>query len=138
MVWNQYIYEANVGYDTENNSEDETEETFDEYTGEDWKDDFPDDIRFMWNSICTLLYDAHIEHSGNLCDFVEFCNYMHDDIPSTTWDNEQQTEWYEERLEHVWDFLCDFIRRRGLSNKILTNASFNNFVDYAKNIMCIY
>jgi len=99
MVWNQYIYEANVGYETENNSEDEIDETLDEYSGEDWEDDFPDDIRFMWNSICTLLYDAHIEHSGNL---------------------------------------CDFIRRRGLSNKILTNASFNNFVHYAKNIMCIY
>ena len=38
MVWNQYIYEANVGYETENNSEDEIDETLDEYSGEDWEE----------------------------------------------------------------------------------------------------
>ena len=32
----------------------------------------------MWNVIRTLMYDAKIEHTGEFCDFVEFCYKEHD------------------------------------------------------------
>ena len=60
----------------------------------------------MWNTIQTLLYDASIEHSGEFCDFVEFCFRDHESyIERVTWEYEEQSRWYEDRLYHVQSIL---------------------------------
>ena len=100
MVWNQYVFEANNGYEYENESEDEYNEDIIEQTIEDWEIEFSDELHFMWNILRTLLYDARIEHTGRFCDFVEFCHLEHEEIPRVTWEYQEQTKWYEERLTH--------------------------------------
>ena len=138
MVWNQYVFEANAGYDVEIESDDEFNEDLYEQTVEDWEIEFSDELHFMWNMLRTLLYDAHIEHSGKFCDFVEFCYIEHEEIPRITWEYEEQTLWYEERLIHIWKTIKRFDNVGGFRVEIKRDASFNNFVQYTKNIMCIY
>ena len=138
MVWNQYVFEANTGFDVENESDDEFNEELLEQTVEDWEIEFSDELHFMWNMLRTLLYDAHIEHSGKFCDFVEFCYIEHEEIPRITWEYEEQTLWYEERLIHIWKTIKRFVNVGGFRVEIMRDASFNNFVQYTKNIMCIY
>jgi len=86
----------------------------------------------------TLLYDAHIQHSGQFCDFVEFCYLEHDTIGRTTWEYQEQTMWYEERLIHVWKNLVRIIRENGIREQMMKGVSFDHFLSFAKNIMCIY
>tara|TARA_Y100000356_G_scaffold54742_1_gene44146 strand:+ start:16 stop:432 length:417 start_codon:yes stop_codon:yes gene_type:complete len=138
MVWNQYVFEATTGYESDNYSDDEFNEEVIEQSVEDWEIEFSDELHFMWNVLQTLLYDAHIEHSGKFCDFVEFCYLEHDEIPRVTWEYQEQTNWYEERINHIWKTIKRFIRGNGLRVEIMRGASFNNFVHYMKNIMCIY
>jgi hypothetical protein len=138
MVWNQYVFEANAGYDVEIESDDEFNEDLYEQTVEDWEIEFSDELHFMWNMLRTLLYDAHIEHSGKFCDFVEFCYIEHEEIPRINWEYEEQTLWYEERLIHIWKTIKRFVNVGGFRVEIMRDASFNNFVQYTKNIMCIY
>ena len=138
MVWNQYVFEANAGYDVEIESDDEFNEDLYEQTVEDWEIEFSDELHFMWNMLRTLLYDAHIEHSGKFCDFVEFCYIEHEEIPRINWEYEEQTLWYEERLIHIWKTIKRFVNVGGFRVGIMRDASFNNFVQYTKNIMCIY
>ena len=138
MVWNQYVFEANAGYDVEIESDDEFNEDLYEQTVEDWEIEFSDELHFMWNMLRTLLYDAHIEHSGKFCDFVEFCYIEHEEIPRINWEYEEQTLWYEERLIHIWKTIKRFVNVGGFRVEIMRDASCNNFVQYTKNIMCIY
>ena len=138
MVWNQYVFEANNGYEYENESEDEYNEDIIEQTIEDWEIEFSDELHFMWNILRTLLYDARIEHTGRFCDFVEFCHLEHEEIPRVTWEYQEQTKWYEERITHIWGYIKRFIRGNGLRVEMMRGASFNNFAHYMKNSMCIY
>ena len=89
MVWNQYVFEATTGYESDNYSDDEFNEEVIEQSVEDWEIEFSDELHFMWNILQTLLYDAHIEHSGKFCDFVEFCYLEHDEIPRVTWEYQE-------------------------------------------------
>ena len=69
MVWNQYVFEANEGYDVYDSEEEEYNEN-NKLTIEDWEVEHSDVLWRMWHTINTLLYDARIEHTGKFCDFV--------------------------------------------------------------------
>ena len=76
MVWSQYIYEASTGFDHyASDEEDIIDDT--PLNIEDWEAEYSDELWHMWNSIRTLMEDAHINHSGNFNDFVEFCFKEH-------------------------------------------------------------
>jgi hypothetical protein len=138
MVWSQYVYEANNGFDHDISDDDEYSDDT-PLNIEDWEVQYSDEIRYIWNMINTLLYDSQLTHTGKFCDFVEFCFREHiPQIERTTWEYEEQTMWYEERLFHIWKNLRRCINDNGLHEELMRCATFNNFTDYAKNYMCIY
>lgn len=138
MVWNQYVFEATTGNDAEYESDNDVFENDHEYTIEDWEIEYSEELHHMWNTVNTLFYDAHIEHTGRFCDFVEFCYIEHDYTGRVTWEWEEETMWYESRLIHVWKHIRRIVQENGLNTYMIRGASFDNFVHYAKNIMCIY
>ena len=77
MVWSQYVDEANIGFDAYISDDDELKNEHTPLNIEDWEVEYSDDLHMMWNTINTLMYDAHIQHSGKFCDFVEFCYEEH-------------------------------------------------------------
>jgi hypothetical protein len=133
MVWSQYVYEANNGFDHDASDDDEfCEDT--PLNIEDWEVEYSEELYRMWNTIQTLLYDASIEHSGEFCDFVEFCFKEHDsDIGKVATD-----PWYEERLYHVWKHVRRTINDNGLHEDMMRGATFEHFLDFAKNYMSVY
>jgi hypothetical protein len=131
MVWSQYVFEATTGFDTYASDDDE----FNDNTPlsiEDWEVEYSDELRMMWNTIRTLMYDAHIEHSGEFCDFVEFCYTEHDPY------HERVSSEYEEQLHYIWTCIRRIIVRNGLHEEMLRGATLYHFVDFAKNYMRIY
>ena len=139
MVWSQYVYEATADTDAVNGSDDDEYNDDTPLNIEDWEVQYSDELRFMWNMINTLAYDAHINHSGRFCDFVEFCSTEHLPQPTrTTWESEEQTKWYEERLAHIWRNLRRAINENGLHEEMMKGATLNNFTHFAKNYMHIY
>ncbi len=135
MVWSQYVYEATSGFDPDVSDDDEFNDEHTPLNIEDWEVEYSDELRHMWNKICTLMYDAHIEHTGQFCDFVEFCYVEHDtDLTSVTW----KDQWYEERLAHIWKNLRRSINDNGLHEEMLRGATFNDFTSFAKNYMSVY
>ena len=139
MVWHQYVYEASHGNDVEVDSDGELVEDEPSQTVEDWEIVYSDELHMMWNTMQTLMYDAHIEHQGNFSDFVEFCYMEHDtESTRTTWEYQEQTIWYEERLVHIWKNLRRNINDNGLHEEMMRGANFSDFTWFLKNIMCIY
>src|SRR6056300_1778230 len=131
MVWSQYVFEATTGFDTYASDDDE----FNDNTPlsiEDWEVEYSDELRMMWNTIRTLMYDAHIEHSGEFCDFVEFCYTEHDSY------HERVSSEYEEQLHYIWTCIRRIIVRNGLHEEMMRGATFYHFVDFMKNYMRIY
>ena len=137
MVWSQYVYEATDGFDTHASDDDEL---YDDtpLNIEDWEVKYSDELRHMWKTMDTLMYDAHINHSGKFCDFVEFCFTDHDTIPRVTWEYGEQTKWYDERLAHIWRNLRRVVNENGLYEEMMRGATFNNFANFAKNYMGVY
>lgn len=139
MVWSQYVYEATADTEAFNASDDDEYNDDTPLNIEDWEVQYSDELRYMWNMINTLMYDAQINHSGKFCDFVEFCFNRHMPHPERiTWEYEEQTKWYEERLSHIWRNLRRTINENHLHEEMMHGVTFNNFVQYAKNYMCIY
>jgi hypothetical protein len=138
MVWSQYIYEASTGFDHyASDDEDIIDDT--PLNIEDWEVEYSDELWHMWNSIRTLMEDAHINHSGNFNDFVEFCFKEHDSYNDrVTWEYPEQTIWYEERLAHIWRNLRRNVNDNHLHEEFMRGVTFYHFVDFAKNYMCIY
>lgn len=138
MVWSQYVFEATTGFDTYASDDDD----FNDNTPlsiEDWEVEYSDELHMMWNTIRTLMYDAQIEHSGKFCDFVEFCYKEHDSYHErVTWEYQEQTRWFEEKLAHIWRNLRRTVNDNGLHEELMRGASLNHFVDFAKNYMRIY
>ena len=86
MVWSQYVYEANNGFDPDVSDDEGFENEHTPLNIEDWEVEYSDELRYMWNTMNTLLYDAQIEHTGKFCDFVEFCYEERDTgLTRTTW-----------------------------------------------------
>jgi hypothetical protein len=139
MVWYQYVYEATTGNDVEVDSDCEFIGDEPERTIEDWEIAYSEELNMMWDTMRTLMYDAHIEHQGNFIDFVDFCYTEHDtDSIRTTWEYQEQTIWYEERLVHIWKNLRRNINNNGLHEEMMRGAKFSDFTWFLKNIMCIY
>jgi len=139
MVWSQYVYEATNGFDPDVSDDEGLDNENTPLNIEDWEVQYSDELRHMWNKINTLLYDARIEHTGHFIDFIEFCYMEHDiDLPRTTWEYQEQTMWYEQRLAHIWRSLRCSINDNGLHGEMMRGASFYHFVDFSKNFMCIY
>ena len=138
MVWSQYVYEANNGFDHDASDDDEFHEDT-PLNIEDWEVEYSDELHRMWNTIQTLLYDASIEHSGEFCDFVEFCFKDHESyIENVTWEYEEQARWYEDRLYHTWKHIRRTINDNGLHEEMMRGASFFHFLDFAKNYMSVH
>jgi hypothetical protein len=139
MVWSQYVYEASNGFDPDVSDDDGIDDDHTPLNIEDWEVEYSDELRHMWNSIRTLLYDAQIEHSGEFCDFVEFCYKEHDSYHErVTWEYQEQTRWFEEKLAHIWRNLRRTVNDNGLHEELMRGATFYHFADFAKNYMCIY
>jgi hypothetical protein len=131
MVWSQYVFEATTGFDTYASDDDD----FNDNTPlsiEDWEVEYSDELRMMWNTIRTLMYDAHIEHSGEFCDFVEFCYLEHDPY------HERETCEFDDELQHIWRNIRRIVNNNGLHEEMLRGATLYHFVDFAKNYMRIY
>ena len=131
MVWSQYVFEATTGFDTYASDDDE----FNDNTPlsiEDWEVEYSDELKYMWNTIRTLMYDAQIEHSGKFCDFVEFCYLEHDSY------HERENCEYEDQLHHIWRNVRRIVNDNGLHEEMMRGATFYHFVDFAKNYMRIY
>ena len=132
MVWNQYVYEATSGNDVDIDSDAELYEDDIELTVEDWEIEYSDELTMMWDTIRTLMYDAHIEHSGRFCDFVEFCYVEH-----YTYADEVVWE-HDVYLEHIWKNIRRIVNNNGLHEVMMRGATFNHFIRYVKNYMCIH
>ncbi len=132
MVWSQYVYEANNGFDADVSDDDEFNDNI-PLNIEDWEVEYSDELHMMWSTIRTLLYDAHIEHTGEFCDFVEFCYDEH----NTTWEYQEHTMWYEQRLEHIWKNLRRNINDNGLHEEMMRGAKFDDFNNFMKNYICL-
>jgi hypothetical protein len=131
MVWSQYVYEANTGFDADASDDDE----FNDNTPlniEDWEVEYSDELRYMWGTINTLLYDAYINHSGKFCDFVEFCFTEHDPY------QERVSSEHEEQLHYIWKRIRRIIDDNGLHEEMMRGATFYHFVDFVKNYMHLY
>ena len=131
MVWSQYVYEATIGYDPDASDDEEINENT-PLNIEDWEVEYSDELHMMWNTVQTLLYDAHIEHSGEFVDFVEFCFVEHDPLDGKVSSN------YEEHLFHIWENLGRILNRNGLRGEMMRGAGFNDFLDFAENYMGVY
>ena len=139
MVWSQYVDEANIGFETHDSDDDEFNIENTPLNIEDWEVEYSDELWHMWNMINSLLYDAHINHSGKFCDFVEFCFIEHySPQERVTWEYEEQTKWYEKRLAYIWRHVRRTISDNGLHEEMMRGATLNDFLNYAKNYMCIW
>ena len=119
MVWSQYVDEANIGFDACISDDDEHNNEHTPLNIEDWEVEYSDELHMMWNTMEALMYDAHIQHSGKFCDFVEFC-------------------YHEERLTHIWRNIRRIINHNGLHEEMMRGVNFNNFSDFTKNYMSVY
>jgi hypothetical protein len=132
MVWSQYVYEASADLDTYASGDEDDAHENTPLNIEDWEVEYSDELTHMWNTIRTLLYDAHIEHSGQFCDFVEFCYHEHD-----SYHGRVSTE-YESELHHVWKNIRRIVNDNGLHEYMMRGANFYHFVDYMKNYVGVY
>lgn len=134
MVWHQYVWEATTGNEADM-SDDENDQETAPLSFEDWELKYSDVLHMMWNTARTLMYDAHITHSGELCDFVHFCYTDH--VPLETREYEEQTMWFESQLFHVWKNIRRIVNDNGLHEEVLRGATFYTFVRFCKDILCV-
>ncbi|ADQ91050.1 hypothetical protein MpV1_127c [Micromonas sp. RCC1109 virus MpV1] len=131
MVWSQYIYEASTGFENEVSDDDD----FNDNTPlniEDWEVEYSDELRYMWNTIRTLLYDAGLEHTGEFCDFVEFCYIEHDPY------KERSEGEYANELFYIWRNLRRIVDDNNLHEEMMRGATFYHFLEFTKKYMCVY
>jgi len=134
MVWEQYVYEAHADLDAYLSEDDEINDDLNTNI-EDWEIEYSDELNMMWNMINTLMYDAHIEHTGFFCDFVEFCFIEHNSYQECDTIGDP---WYEERLAHVWVNIRRVVNQNRLHEDMMRGANFHHFIHYVKNYMGIY
>ncbi|AET84849.1 hypothetical protein FK873_gp051 [Micromonas pusilla virus SP1] len=138
MVWSQYVYEATTGLDTYASDDDEINDNT-PLNIHDWEVEYSDELTMLWNLTRTLLEDATLTHSGDYWDFVDFCFQEHNNsMTRVTWEYQEQTQYYEERLSHTWNNIRRCVIDNGLYEEILRGTSFYDFVGFAKNIIRIY
>lgn len=128
MVWSQYVYEADIGFDAPGDFDaaDETEEENVLLNIEDWEIEYSDELHYMWGIIRTLLYDAHLECKGEFADFVLFCYTDHDEGVDDATDEEDMV------IFDIWKHL-----KRTQSPGMMRGANFNNFKHFMKKYICV-
>ena len=131
MVWSQYIYEASTGFENEVSDDDEINDNT-PLNIEDWEVEYSDELRYMWNTIRTLLYDAGLEHTGEFCDFVEFCYIEHDPYM------ERREGEYANELFYIWRNLRRIVDDNNLHEEMMRGATFYHFLEFTKNYMRVY
>ena len=129
MVWGQYVYEASNGFEPDVSDDDEFNDEHTPLNIEDWEVEYSEELWHMWNNIRTILYDAHIEPSGEFCDFVEFCYIEHDSY------HDHVVSENEDLLHYIWKRIRRIINDNGLHEEMMRGATFYHFVDFAKNYM---
>jgi predicted nucleotidyltransferase len=132
MVWSQYVYEATVDLDSYASGDEDDGHDITPLNIEDWEVEYSEELGFMWNMINTLLYDARIRHSGEFCDFVEFCYDEHDPY------RERETSDYDVQLAHIWKNIRRVVNDNGLHEDMMRGATFYHFVAFANNFMYLY
>ena len=125
MVWSQYVYEATAYNDVVGGSDDDECNDDTPLNIEDWEVQYSDELRYMWNMIDTLTYDAQMNHSGKFCDFVEFCSTEHTDDCDFVWLP------YEAQLSYIWRHIQEFLEDTGLYNEFMPGATFDHWVRFA-------
>src|SRR6056300_973579 len=137
MVWNQYVYEADIGTDVHmSDDEHEIEDTI--QTIDDWEHEYHEVLVMMWNTIRTLLHDSHITHSGNYWDFVNFCFTEHVSLDKRVcFEYEEQTTWFEVRIANVWKSVKRIKDGNGLHEELMRGATFWNFMIFCRDILCV-
>ena len=137
MVWSQYVYEASTGFEHDASDDDDfIDDT--PLNIEDWEVEYSDELRYMWDMINTLMYDAHINHTGKFCDFVEFVSWNTTPIRNVSHGNTKKKLGGTKRGSHIWRNLRRCINENGLHEYMMRGATFYHFVDFAKNFMSIY
>ena len=138
MVWSQYVYEATTGLDTYASDDEEINDDT-PLNMHDWEVKYSDELTMFWNMTRTLLEDAGITYSGDYWYFVEFCFTEHDGtMTRVTWEYQEQTIWFEERLSHIWRNLRRSVMENGLYEEMLRCANVYDFMDFAKNSIRVY
>jgi len=139
MVWSQYVYEANIGFDPVISDDEENNEENTPMNIEEWEVKYSYELWYLWGMINTLLNDAYIEHTMKFGDFVEYCYTEHDEyLGHDTFEYSEQTEWYEERLAYIWKNIRRIVRDNRLTGEMMRGASLEHFIDFSKNYICIY
>lgn len=137
MVWNQYVWEATTGNEADL-SDNELDQDTQPETFEDWELRYSNVIHMLWNTMRTLMHDAHIIYSGDINDFTRFCYADHDPMNErVSFEYEEQTNWFEHRLMHVWKNLRRIVDANGLHEEILRGATFWNFMEFCRDILCV-
>ena len=124
MVWSQYVYEANEGYDVEPSDEEDYEDEL-HLSIEDWQIKYSDELWALWDMIQQLLRDAFMEHElmtqCTFSDFAEFCYETHDDECDFVWIP------YEAQLSYIWRHIQECVS----DTDILSGATFDHWVRFA-------
>ena len=137
MVWYQYVWEATTGNEAPV-SDDENDQDTDPLSFEDWELQYSDVLHMMWNTTRTLLHDAHITYSGDVNDFTRFCYTEHDPlVKRVCFEYQEQTNWFEPRLMHVWKNIRRIVDTNGLHEELLRGATFWNFMQFSRDILCV-
>lgn len=139
MVWSQYVYEATTGFEPTQGSDDEDFNDEVPLNIEDWEVQYSEELWYMWGRLRQLMYDCSIEHDDYFDEFVEFCYREHDPyMGRVTWESEDKTKWFEDRLHYVWKCLRRVINNNHLNEEMMRGATFYHFVDFAKNYINVY
>jgi hypothetical protein len=131
MVWSQYVYEATTGFDADASDDDELNDNT-PLNIEDWEVEYSDELKMMWNTIRTLLYDAGLEHSGQFCDFVEFCYDEHNPY------HERIGTSHDHVLNDIWRHIRRVVNDNGLHEEMMRGATYYHFVDYVEKYLSVY
>lgn len=135
MVWQQYVWEATNGNEIYV-SDEEIEQETPPLSFEDWELQYSDSLRMMWNTIRTLMYDAHITYHGDLCDFTIFSYTCHQpETDRVYFDTEELTEWFEPRLFNIWNAVMRIVKDNGIQEEVMKDATFYNFVRFSKDVL---
>jgi hypothetical protein len=128
MVWSQYIYEANEGFDVEVSDEEELEDEL-HLSIEDWQIKYSDELWALWDIIQQLIRDAFLEHvlmsDCTFSDFAEFCYESHEDDCDFVWIP------YESNLSYIWGHMKDYLEDTGLYDEFMPGATFDHWVRFA-------
>jgi hypothetical protein len=131
MVWSQYVYEANVGFDTYASDDDEYNDDI-PLNIDEWEVKYSDELWMMWNTMRTILSDMYLENTllteCRFTDFVEFCYIEHDDSHL-----EHHEIKYEEEVRDIWKSIRRVVNLNDLHEEMMRGATYNNFIHFVSN-----